>query len=117
PALLAQYPDMKRWVRTPAIDDMATIAPPAAVMARLACLIVRNVPVRLTSSVYRHSSSDIPTMGPAAPPPALATAMSSRPAVAAVCTAASTADSSVTSQAIVRTVAPETMSGSSAATA
>jgi len=43
---------MKRWVSTPAIDEIATIAPPPApAIAWPACFIVRNPPVRFTSIV------------------------------------------------------------------
>src|SRR5262245_51237442 len=107
---------MKRCVRTPAIDDTATIAPPRPI-ARPACLRVRNVPVRLTSRAKRHSSTEVVRTEPAAPPPAFATAMSRPSAPAAVSTAASTAASSVTSQAAVRTSVSAGASRSSSAAA
>ncbi len=43
---------MKRWVSGPAIDEMATMAPPPdAAMCWPACFTVRKVPVRFTSTV------------------------------------------------------------------
>ena len=106
---------MKRWVRMPAIEEIATIEPPPrCAIACPACLMVRKLPVRFTSIVKRHISSGVAKIEPPAPAPALATAMSSLPVRRqARSTAAATPASSVTSQACHCTEVPAGAAASS----
>ncbi len=111
---------MKRWVLTPAMDEMATMAPPPLrATAAPACLKVRNVPVRLVPMMASHSSSDVVMIGPRPPRPAAATTRSSPagPLPTAADTAASTWASSTTSQGTEATDTPAGARASSSATA
>src|SRR4051812_44643236 len=66
-ALLTQYGVIRRWVRGAAIDEIATIEPPpAAVIARAACLMVRNAPSRLVAMTWRHVARSVFVIGPTA---------------------------------------------------
>ena len=109
PALLAQYALMNRCVVWPAIDDMPTIEPPPPrIITGAACLMQRNVPTRLRSTVARHAATSDATIGPpCSEPPAHANSTSSLPVGSvAAATARSTSASSVTSHTTYCAVAP-----------
>lgn len=91
-----------------AMEEMVTIDPPPdRCIAAPACLIVRNAPVRFVSITRCHSSNGNDVTGPTLPVPADATAMSRPPVDShANPTAPATVDSSATSDAAHRTVAP-----------
>ena len=109
PALPTQYALIRRWVETPAIDDIAMMEPPPlAAIAAAACLMLRNVPTTLRSSVAFQASRSASTIGPrCSDPPAHANRTSSPPAGAiAAATAARTSASTVTSHTAYCVVTP-----------
>ena len=78
PALAVQYALMPSAAWTAFSEAIVMIEPPSVRRAP-ACLIVRKALVRQRSITRCHSLSSCSTIGEKAPPPALATAMSSWP--------------------------------------
>src|SRR5262245_24945389 len=78
PALLAEYAAAPPAALMPDADDTWTILPPAARIARIACLVPRNAPSRLIAMTRRQSARAISASGAPADTPALFTRMSNR---------------------------------------
>src|SRR3954451_17216358 len=80
PCLLAVYALSSRTARSPAFEDVLTIAPPpSSSMRRIWCFIPRNVPRRFTAMTRSKSSSSVSCRSLCTPMPALLWAKSSRP--------------------------------------